>query len=177
MDNVFSTGALINELKKNPFILNSSMPMGYVPGLPVLCSLNDNLCMKVPFLKYKVTGKVDNTLVYPIRYVATVLIPEGTAVSFDDLSLISPFAKVDFSKPVGRFRHEAIKNLKKEEYRKLRSAVYAGYDKIIGMLTKGTPYTFDDEMIFKKMLNTIIEPSLRPFYKVIDSDFYKKFLS
>lgn len=49
MKNRFSTEALIKKLKTNAFILNSSMPMGYVPNLPILCILNGNLCMKIPF--------------------------------------------------------------------------------------------------------------------------------
>ena len=61
MKKEFSTEALIKNLKTNAFILNSSMPMGYVPNLPILCILNGNLCMKIPFLKYKVTGEIDRT--------------------------------------------------------------------------------------------------------------------
>lgn len=61
MKKEFSTEALIKNLKTNAFILNSSMPMGYVPNLPILCILNGNLCMKIPFLKYKVTGEIDKT--------------------------------------------------------------------------------------------------------------------
>lgn len=53
MKNRFSTEALIKKLKTNAFILNSSMPMGYVPNLPILCILNGNLCMKIPFALQK----------------------------------------------------------------------------------------------------------------------------
>ena len=177
MNNTFSTEALIKKLKTNAFILNSSMPMGYVPGLPILCILNGNLCMKVPFLKYKVTGEVDKTFVYPIRYVATVIIPEGQVVAFEDLSLHDAFAKVVFSNPVGTFRHEAIKGYDKPAYNHLRSTLYEEYDKIIASLTHGDAYSPNDEMTFKNLLNTIMEPSLRPFYRAIDSIFANKYIT
>lgn len=176
MNTSFSTKELIKGLKTNSFILNSSMPMGYVAGLPVLCILNGNFCMKVPFLKYKVTGEVDKTFVYPIRYVATVLVPEGTIVSFEDLALHSAFANVAFSNPIGTFRHEAIKDLDKRAYDKLRSELYAEYDEIIDCLVNEKDYQANREVTFKRLFNLLLEPSLRPFYKAINSDFTNKYL-
>ena len=151
--------------------------MGYVPGLPTLCILNGNLCMKIPFLKYKVTGEVDNTLVYPIKYVATVMVPQNVVASFEDLALQSAFARVNFSTPVGTFRHEKIKNLDKTAYKEKRSELYAQYDKIVNFLITDSVYSIEDERVFKTMFNTLLEPSLQPFYKVIDPEFYNKYIS
>lgn len=177
MKNIFSTENLVRQLKSNAFIQHSNMPMGYVPGLPILCILNGNLCMKVPFLKYKVTGEVDKTFVYPIHYLATVIIPEGKVVCFEDLSLNTSFANVPFSDPVGTFRHEAVKNLDKKAYDSLRSSLYSEYDKIVARLIEGTDYSFKDEQTFKRLFNTILEPSLRPFYQALDSDFTNKYMT
>lgn len=176
MNNGFSTEALIKKLRTNAFILNSSMPMGYVPGLPILCILNGNLCMKIPFLKYKVTGKIDKTFVYPTRYVVTVMIPEEQIVAFDDLSLQRKFAKVSFLDPIGTFRHEAVKNLDKPAYDNLRSTLYKEYDKIVKSLISGNEYSSNDETKFMRLFNIVLEPSLRPFYKAIDNDFANKYI-
>lgn len=172
----FSTEDLIKKLKTNAFILNSSMPMGYVPGLPILCILNGNLCMKVPYLKYKVTGEVDKTYVYPVRYVATIIVPEGQIVSFEDLSLNEAFAQVNFSDPVGIFRHEAIKDLDKAAYNSLRKALYGMYDNMVNGLVGDSQFTDEDELKFKRLFNVILEPSLRPFYKAIDMSFSNKYI-
>lgn len=177
MNTTFSTTALLKKLKTNTFILNSRMSMGYVPGLPLLCILNGNLCMKIPYLKYKITGKTDKTLVYPIRYVATVIIPEGHVVCFEDLALHKAFANVDFSAPVGTFRHDSIKDLNKEEYDKLRSELLHGYDMIVNNLAFGSEYSDNDDKDFKKIFNRILEPSLYPFYQIIDSTFANKYIS
>lgn len=177
MNNSFSTEALIKKLKTSTFIQHSSMPMGYVPGLPILCVLNDNLCMKVPFLKYMVTGEIDKTFVYPTRFLATVTIPEGQIVSFEDMAFRKAFANVSFSEPVGTFRHEAVKNMDKATYDKLRSALFGEYDKIIDTLIEGEPYSADNEREFKKLFNIVLEPSLRPFYAAIDVDFAKKYIT
>ena len=177
MSKIFSTEELIHNLKNNTFILHSNMPMGYVPGLPILCILNGNLCMKVPFLKYKVTGEVDQTFVYPIKYVATITLTESIIVGFEDLSFRTEYAKVDFSNPIGKFRHEAIKHLDKRSYKNLRSELYAEYDKIINSLTNGDLYETKDEIRFKSLFNTLLEPSLQSFYKALDIDFTNKYLS
>lgn len=177
MYSAFSSESLIKSLKTNSFLLHSNMPMGYVPGLPILCILNGNLCMKVPFLKYKVTGEVDHTFVYPVRFVATVLIPEGVIASFEDLSLNPAFAQVAFSEPAGTFRHEAIKALNKPAYENMRSSLYQEYDKIVNSLILGKEYPASDEAVFKKLLNTLLEPCLRPFYRVIDPFFSNKYLT
>lgn len=176
MNNGFSTEALIKKLKTNAFILNSNMPMRYVPGLPILCILNGNLCMRIPFLKYKVTGEIDKTFVYPTKYVATVTIPEEQIVAFEDLSLQETFAKVSFSDPIGTFRHEAVKELDKPAYKNLRSSLYKEYDKIVESLINGKDYSSADETKFRRLLNTVLEPSLRPFYKAIDKDFANKYI-
>lgn len=177
MNNLFSTEALIKNLKTNAFILNSSMPMGYVPGLPILCILNGNMCMKIPYLKYKITGEKDKTLIYPIRYVITITLPEEQIVSFEDLSFHESFAKVNYSDPIGTFRHEAIKKLDKQAYANLRISLYGEYDKIVNALTCGQPYTTSDEEEFKSLFNLLIEPSLLPFYKAIDYAFANKYIT
>ena len=133
--------------------------------------------MKIPFLKYKITGEVDKTFVYPIKYVATVLIPEGVVVSFEDMSLNTAFASVKFSDPIGTFRHEAVKNLDKKAYENMRSELYDEYDNVVKCLVSGKKYTSNNEACFRKLLNMLLEPSLRPFYKAINIDFANKYLS
>lgn len=176
MNKIFSTEALIHSLKSNKLIQYSNIPMGYVPNLPVISILNGNLCMKVPYLKYKVTGEIDKTFVYPIKFIVTISVPEGTIIGIEDLSFNESFANVEFNTPIGTFRHEAIKNLNKEEYSNLRKALYMEYDKIVNYLIEKGAYTLTDERHFKSLFNVILEPSLHPFYRAIDSDFTNKYL-
>lgn len=176
MNSNFSTESLIKGLKTNAFILNSCMPMGYVPGLPILCILNGNLCMKIPYLQYKVTGEVDKTYVYPVRYVVTIIVPEGQIASFEDLSLNEAFAQVNFSNPIGTFRHEAIKDLDKAAYNSLRKALYGMYDNMVKGLIGDSQFTDEDERKFKRLFNVILEPSQRPFYKAINMSFSNKYI-
>ena len=177
MENKISIQSIIKELKTNDFVLNCAMPMGYVAGLPILQIANEQLCLKVPYLKYRVTGEVDKTLVYPIRYTVTLVLPEKRVSGFQDLSLDSAFAAVDFGAPIGLFRHEAIRNLNKAEYNALRDELFAQYDKVVDALLNDAEYGEDDEIRMRELLQQLLEPSLLPIYKALDADFFEKYLN
>lgn len=171
-----SVKEILNTLKSNEFVLNCQMPLSYVPGLPLLQIKNGNLCLMVPFLRYKVTGQPDKTLVYPIRYTVTFVLPEKQAVDFSDLKYNSRYSKVNFDAPVGLFRHEAVKHMSKQEYKQARTELLAHYDKVIDALLNDAPYTQEDEQAMASLLHTLVEPSLLPIYKALDEDFYNKYL-
>ncbi len=169
--------SVINTLKTSNFLFECAMPLGYTAGLPVLQIVNDRLCLKIPYLKYKVTGEVDKTLVYPIRYVVTVLLPEGSIVGFEDLTMNDRFKNVHFYNPVGLFRHEAVKSFSKKEYNEKRDELMGMYDKVANALVYGDDYTEEDDNKFSELLKIMVEPSVLPIYKAIDRDFYDKYLN
>lgn len=167
---------ILKRIKTCDFVLKCKMAQGYVYGYPVLQIKNGSLCMLVPFLKYKVTGKPDGTLVFPIRYSVTLEIPEERFVGFDDYSFDERFAEVDFGKAIGTFRHDAVKHLNKKEYDAKRSELFTYYDKLANSLVNGTEFTKQEDEKLRSMLQMLAEPSLLPIYKVLDKDFYEKYL-
>lgn len=176
MEKEVCVAKIIKKMKTGDFVMNCKMPLGYVYGYPILQVRNGSLCLKVPFLKYKVTGKTDKTLVYPIRYAVTMELPEENYVEFVDFAYDDRFADVDFEKAVGLFRHESIKNLTKKEYEAKRSELFGLYDKLAASLLYGEEFTAEDNDKMKSMLQMLVEPSLLPIYKVIDKNFYEKYL-
>ena len=168
---------IIKNIKTSEFTLNCKMPMGYSSALPILQIRNDCLCLTIPYLKYKVTGVVDKTLVFPIRYTITVELPENNVIAFSDLSFNKSFGKVDFNKPIGYFRHESIKDLDKNEYKAKRAELLCLYSKLADSLLYGTEFTEEDNAQMKTLLQLLVEPSLYPIYKVLDRDFYNRFLA
>lgn len=175
MNNSALISALYAGIKKRSET-RALIPMGYVPGIPMLTIKNDCLIAIVPFLRYKTTGEKDRTLVFPIRYVLEYSLPELTLVKFADLAVESNFSEVNFKKAIGFFRHEAIKNLDKNAYQELRQKTLSQFDKLCDMLINDKPYTENDEQELKKCLNLIVEPSLYGFYKTINIDFFNKYL-
>lgn len=153
------------------------IPMGYVPGMPIITIKNEQLVAVVPFLRYKVTGEVDRTLVFPIKYVVEYLIPEAQVVSFRDLSVEEHFADRNSNDVLGFFRHESIKNLDKQAFASLKEETLAQYDKLVNfLLGESDVFTQSDEIAFKRNLQTIIEPFILNLYAELDIDFYNKYL-
>lgn len=175
MNKKVNVSKILKALKTNALILNAKMPLGYGCGIPTVQIRNGYLCLTVPYLKYKMTGKVDKTLVYPIRNVATVSLPEGDVVAFEDLRYDKRFEKVDFSQPIGLFRHDAIKELSQKEYNEKIDEIYTLYDKMIAALLYGEEYSDADDLKLGELIRMIVEPSLWPIYKAIDEDFYNKY--
>ena len=135
MENTISVAGIIQSLKTSDFILNCDIPLGYVAGLPIVqVKNNGSLCLVIPYLKYKITGPVDKTLVFPIKYTVTVKLPEERIVQFSDISVTAGYKTLDFSKPVGLFRHDSIKHLSKGEYRAKREELLSFYDKFLNSL-------------------------------------------
>lgn len=152
------------------------IPMGYVPSIPILKVENDILCAEYPFLRYKVTGKPDETLVYPIRFTLTYELPEYRVVEFKDLAVDTRFGNVNFNKPCSKFRHEAIRSLDKDAFASLKENTLSGMDKVVAALVNEAPYYYNDEKELVANLSKIIDPALYPFYRALSPEFYNKYL-
>lgn len=176
MDKKICVKDILRKLKNDDFLLSSEMPMGYSYGLPILQIVNDRLCMAVPYLKYKATGVPDKNYVFPIRYVVTLVLPEVKPVEFIDLKFDELFVKVDFDAPIGLFRHEAVKHLSKKEYKAKRDELFVCYDKVIEALLNEEEYSEEDESHMRELIQMLVEPCLLPIYKVLDEDFYNKYM-
>ena len=176
MDKKISVIKIINQLKTSDFLVGCEIPLGYVAGIPTVQIKNDTVCLVIPYLKYKITGAVDKTLVFPVRYLVCISLPDEKVVQFADLSEMRGASKIDFSKPVGLFRHDSIKSYTRQEYDSKRKELMMCYDVLLSSLIYGTEFSVAEQNKMKELLRLLVEPSLIPFYKSIDPDFYKKYL-
>lgn len=195
MKEKFNLKKLLKQITTSPYILNCNMPLGYVAGYPIIKKVRGKVCIVIPYLKYKVTSMPDKTQVFPIKYTVTFapaaldsekkLVPSnvekketlcGHFVGFEDLSYNPIFDPVDFTKPIGFFRHKAVKDLSKEEYSMLRDELYGLYDKIINAELNGDEIEISDKYSFKQLISKLLEPSLLYMYKMIDEEFYNRYL-
>ncbi len=156
---------IIQEIKNSNIML--SMPLGYTNGYPILTVKNARVCAVIPYLKYKVTGIKDKTEVYPIRYLVTYSVKDGVITAFEDLKENKLFAEADFSKPVGLFRHDSIKDLGKTEYKEKQAELYEMYDSFAAAMIEGGEYPAAKLKEFRALLSKMLEPSLKPFYEAL----------
>ena len=170
------TKEILKNLKTNEFLLNSNIPMGYTPGIPMLSLHNGEPCLVIPFLKYQMTGEIDKTRVFAPRFVVTVVMNEGKVVKYEDLMYDSRFEEVDFKKPVGLFRHSSISHLKKDDYRKMRNEIYSLLDALGDSIIGKMEFDEMDAMKFNKLFSVLLEPSMKPFYHAIDKSFFETYI-
>ena len=176
MSDNFSLSDFLRELKSSDFVLGCEMPMGYTPGLPTLLIKNDALIIQIPYLKYQTTGETDKTLVFPVRYVIELTLPDLKFINYKDLMFDSAYQTIDFSRPIGLFRHDTIKNLNKREYKAKKEELFKCYDEVVDYLLNDGEYTDSDENHFKELFSLMLEPSLYKMYRVLNKDFCNKYL-
>ena len=197
MNEKFEIKKFLKYIRTEKFILGAGMPLGYVAGYPIIQNINGKVCILIPYLRYKVTGKPDQTEVYPIKYTVTAALkPVGAVkelipvsgkkempyilpadfIKFEDLGYNKDFEKIKFDKPIGTFRHKAIQNLNKTEYTKMQDELYSLYDAIITAELNGEEPQTADKLSFKQLIGTLLEPSLMYIYKMLDETFYNKYL-
>ena len=177
MENTVSIKKLIKDLNTSPFLLSCEIPMGYAAGLPVLQEKNGEPYLMFPFLRYQLTGTVDKTLVYPIHYSVTVRARDGKPVAYQDLDADGRFAKVDFSKPIGLFRHEAIRSWNKQTYKQNKEQLLSLYENACNAILQGRSQPQEEMEQMRYLLQTMAEPCQRPIYRALDGAFYEKYLA
>lgn len=169
------TEDLLKNLKSNPILLNT-IPLGYTAGLPMLSLRRGMPCLIIPFLKYQIVGEVDKTRVFAPRFVITATKDSARVVKYEDLLYDARFEEVDFSRPIGFFRHSTIKHLTRSDYNKMRGELYLLLD-CLGDSMIGT-IDFDEMDVIKisRLYNTLLEPSVKVFYHALDKSFFETYI-
>lgn len=176
MNKKFSISEFRKSLSKSDFLMQCKIPLGYSQGIPLLREVGGQVCLVIPFLKYKVTGKVDETLSYPIRYTISADATTGEIIGFENLQFNYLFQGIDFSAPVGKFRHETLKKYDKEACGKLFGELYHTYDRIIDAIRSGESHALEDENV-RRLLAILLAPELRETYKLLDQAFFDRYVA
>ena len=172
-----SISRLYKELKGRAEV-RALIPMGYVPGMPIITVKNDQLVTIIPFLRYKATGEIDRTLVFPIRYTLEYLLPECQLVGFKDLYVDPGYKDYDFEKVIGFFRHEAVRHMDKAAFASFRKDTLSKLDYLVDFLIgENDDFSSLDDQSLASNLQTIIEPFVAKEYASLDIDFYNKYLN
>ena len=151
----------------------SLIPMEFVSGLPILSLRRGEICITIPYYRAKVQPQ-DKTLIYPLAYSITALWSNGLIVDYKNFNFVPAMKKLDFTKPIGTFRHEAIKNLSKQQYMELKKELFDCYDEYLSCIEKRNPFTKSEPM--KELLNLIMEPCQKPMYLILGRKFFEEFL-
>lgn len=176
MNNVISVNELIKKVRTGNFLQECLLPMGYAEGYPIVRQCKGEGYLVIPFLRYQLTGKVDKTLVYPIRAAITVRARDGKIVGYQDLTADCRFTKVDFNKPIGLFRHESIRSWNKQMFLENKKKLFELYDSLLAAIAEGKPQSAEESEQMAQLLQTMVEPCQLPIYQALDGKFYECYL-
>ena len=83
---------------------------------------------------------------------------------------------MNFGKPVGTFRHDAVKHLDRNGYRQMKTELFDVLNRLIAYLGDEGEFTQKDEEKLSQLYSMITEPSLHPFYKAISPKFFERYI-
>lgn len=159
----------IKKVAKSP-ARKALVPMEMTTGWPALTIRKGRICVTIPFFGLQRVPQNGKVGIYPISYAVTALWPSGVIIDFKDLKFTKEYKDVDFSKPIGVFKHEALAALDKDDYQDQRERLLELYDSLIDCIVAKEPFREQAEM--QMLMRRFIEPSLYPMYKSLADKFY-----
>ncbi len=168
----------IQEFLKNVntgHVVRSSVPMGLGKSLPMLEIADDRLLVTLFFYR-SILRPEDKTLLMPPEIIASFEYPNARLVTFETLRLSRRFTGVEFDKPAGLFRHEAIRHLDREAYMAEKERYYEKLNALIAFLGGGEAFTQEDEDELARLFTLLAEPGLYPYYRAASPQFCERFL-
>ena len=146
-----------------------SIPMELGYGWPAIIRCGKMLCITIPYYRSIRNGTVYD--LYPP--VCSVTVPLGNPDRILDFTMY-PYEKgwqdVDFGKPAGTFKHDALAGVKKEEYGRMKEQLYAYYDEMVQAVSEKKPFEGQKQMT--ELFAKLMEPGLYPYYVRINQKFY-----
>ena len=156
-------------------VVRSSVPMGLGASLPVLSIVSDHLLVSVFYYRC-VPRPNDGTLIMPPDCALALDYPSGRLASFEALRMSPRATGVDFERPVGTFRHEAIRHLDREGYQAKKDELFALLDKLVAHLGGSGDFGEKDEEALRDLYRMLAEPSLLPAYRTLSPQFFSRYL-
>lgn len=171
MDN-FSTYKLISEFNHSDF-RRKAIPQNLFSGWPCIHTVGKTLCMTIPY--YSRSATCEKIALYPIY--CSVTFPVTNPDRLMDFT-VYPYQKtwsdIDFTKPVGYFKHPALNDVTtKTEYKELCMRLYGYFDKMVLAVMNKKPFDEEQEMI--ELFSKLMEPGLYPQYLRLNKKFYTHF--
>lgn len=149
------------------------VPSELASGWPCIRMVGSRLCVVIPYFNRRPSEK--GFALYPIYCSATIMWKNPDKVlDFTIYHTLPEWKDVDYSKPVGIFKHKALADVEtRGEYLMLCDRLYHYYDEMVQAVLERRPFEEEEEMA--KLFSKMMEPSLYPYYERINKKFYSNF--
>lgn len=168
----FSTYKLVSDFNRSE-LRRKAIPHHLFSGWPCIQMVGKTLCITIPYYARSATS--ERVALYPIY--CSVTFPVTNPDRLMDFTVYPhqrTWSDIDYSAPVGYFKHAALKDVKtKEEYRQLCQELFHYYDEMVLAVMNKKPFTEENKMI--ELFSKLMEPGQYPQYLRINKKFYAHF--
>jgi hypothetical protein len=157
-------------------IFQQLIPLEAAIGWPIPLRKDGKVYIILPF--YGCTAqKQGQTLLFPPFATLTIDWRNLVPVEYVNLRFRNSAPELNWAEQVGTFPHPEIAQATKKEYLEKRHELLAMYDEMFDSLAQNTVLSPAWEQQFREHLHFLIEPALAPYYRVLGSKFFERFLS
>ena len=151
---------------------NTSIPAELASGWPCVHYIGKTLCVTIPYFSRALSN--DRVLLYPLYCSVTVPIKNPERIMDFTIYQYHPdWMGINYAHPCGFFRHEALKNVKRSQYKQMCSKLYMYYDIIIAQMLSGMEAIGNEEMV--SLFTQLMEPCHFEQYLKINTQFYSRY--
>ena len=165
---------IIKKFNRSDF-RRKSIPAELVSGWPCLRRIGRTLCLTVPYFNRQYLKEEKKVALFPLY--CSVTFPLGNPDRIVDFTIYAnsrEWQDLDYSRPVGFFKHEALADVKTgEDYKRLCQELYHYYDAMAEAIMQKAPFANEEEMI--RLFTKLMEPGHFPQYLRINKRFYSYF--
>lgn len=162
---------LIKYIRKTS-LYRQVVPMEAAAGWPIPMLKGGEAYVILPFYGVFVGGK-GKTFIYPPLCTITVKWSNRTIVEYVNLRYKNSLPDSKWNEIAGTFPHEAVSKMTVREYKSVKKELMELYDIMLENLNKEEIFSVQKETRFKELLKILMEPSLLPFYKSLNRDFFE----
>ena len=170
------TENLIKQVRKMPFY-RQLIPLEAGIGFPLPTRKENKVYITLPFFGMGSAAEPGKTPLYPPLAIATLNWSNQIPVEYVDLRFRHPAPELNWAARVGTFPHPEVAQISVGEYRQLRQELFGMYDEMFDRLADRQPLSPEWSQRFSELLNLLIEPALKPYYRALNPKFSDRFLS
>ena len=170
------TEELLLKIRQTP-LFRQLIPQEAGIGFPIPLRKEGKVYAILPCFGFTPTAQKGQTAIFPPFATITINWANQFPVEYVNFSFRNPAPELQWSGQIGTFPHPAVANMTVEKYKEKRHELLTMYDQMFAALEQGT--SFSPEWIdrFGELLSTLLESSLKPYYRVLGAKFCARFLA
>lgn len=165
---------LMLDIRKTP-LFRQLIPMEAQIGWPIPLRREGKVYVTLPFFGASSQSQ-SQTVLFPPFAKMTLEWSNQKVVEYVNFRFQNPFTEAKWEKSVGTFPHPTIAQMSVGEYQEKRHQLLTMYDAMFENLSNGLTLSPEWNGQFSKLLRTLIEPALEPYYRTLGSKFFDRFL-